>query len=101
MNSHERNFLRKRAHELKPVVMVGKSGHDERVNAALREALAVHELVKVKFQDHLDECRSIAEELATATDSEVVTVLGHVATLFKQNPDPAKRIVHIPKEVRS
>jgi len=36
MNSHERNFLRKRAHELKPVVMVGKSGNDERVNAALR-----------------------------------------------------------------
>jgi RNA-binding protein len=97
MNSATRNFLRKRAHELKPVVMVGKQGGDDRVTLALNEALTAHELVKVKFQDFQDEIRPIADQLATSVGAEVVSVVGHVAIIFRQNDDEASRIIHIPK----
>ncbi|MHC1692161.1 MAG: ribosome assembly RNA-binding protein YhbY [Sphaerochaetaceae bacterium] len=99
MNSATRNFLRKRAHELKPVVMVGKNGNDERIVKALNEALHAHELVKIRFQDFEEDRREIAEELATSTQSEVVTIIGHVATLFRQNRLPEERLIHIPREM--
>lgn len=97
MNSATRNYLRKRAHELKPVVMVGKQGNDERIVRALDEALSSHELVKVRFQDFLDERRELADSLASAVKAEVVSVVGHVAIIFRQNKDHADRIIHIPK----
>lgn len=97
MNSAMRNFLRKRAHELKPIVMVGKQGADERVSQALDEALTSHELVKLRFQDFHDEQRPLAESLAAATGAELVNIVGHIALFFRQNEDKDKRIVHIPK----
>lgn len=97
MNSAERNFLRKRAHNLKPTVMVGKQGFDERVSRALDESLTSHELVKVRFQDFQDEIRPIAESLASSVGAQVVSIVGHVVILFRQNPDPADHIIHIPR----
>lgn len=99
MNSATRNFLRKRAHDLNPVVMVGKQGGDERVSRALDEALSAHELVKVRFQDFQDEIRPIVESLASSVGAEVVSVVGHVAIVFRQNPEPEDRLIHIPKTV--
>ncbi len=79
--------------------MVGKQGGDERVSHALDEALIAHELVKVRFQDHQDERRPIAEHLAASVGAEVVSVVGHVAILFRQNEDSEKQSIHIPKSV--
>jgi RNA-binding protein len=97
MDSTTRNFLRKRAHDLKPMVMVGRQGADERISHALDEALVSHELVKVRFQDYQDERRELAESLAASVGAEVVSIVGHVAIIFRQNEEKEKRIIHIPK----
>ncbi|MDD3823684.1 MAG: YhbY family RNA-binding protein [Sphaerochaetaceae bacterium] len=101
MNSATRNFLRKRAHEMKPIVMVGKQGGDDRVSRALDEALTSHELLKVRFQDFQDEIRPIAESLAEGVGAEIVSVVGHVVIMFRQNEKPEDRHIHIPKLVSS
>jgi RNA-binding protein len=98
MKSAKRKFLRQRAHDLKPVVMVGKNGKDERVAKALDEALHAHELVKLKFQDFHDEQREIAEALAEEVQGEVVSIVGHIATFFRQNKSHDERVIHIPRE---
>ena len=49
LSSSERNILRKEAHTLKPVIMVGKNGITPKLTAAVDAALADHELIKVKF----------------------------------------------------
>ena len=100
MNSAKRNILRKRAHSLKPVVMVGKQGVDERVVKASFEALLAHELIKVKFQDFHDEEDELALSLAQSTASELVAVIGHIAILFKQHDDPKKQLIHLPKHLK-
>jgi RNA-binding protein len=100
MDSATRNYLRKRAHELKPIVMVGKQGTDERIERALEEALNAHELVKVRFQNFLDERQELANALALAVKAEVVTVVGHIAIFFRQNENATDRLIHIPKTVR-
>jgi len=98
MNSKTRNFLRKRAHFLKPAVMVGKEGADSRIEKALDEALNKHELVKVRFQNFKEECRPIAEELSDKVKAQLVTVTGHVAIIFRQNEKQEERLIHIPKD---
>lgn len=99
MNSATRNFLRKRAHDLKPIVMVGKQGADERISQALDEALSAHELIKLRFQDFHDEQRQLAETLATGVGAQVVSIVGHVAIIFRQNEDKDKQLIHIPKTI--
>jgi RNA-binding protein len=96
MNSSVRSFLKAQAHSLKPVVMVGKSGLEERVIAAMDEALGSHELVKVKFQAFKDEIRPLAEELAVKTKSELVSIIGFIATMYRESED---HLIHIPKDL--
>ncbi|MDC7245424.1 MAG: YhbY family RNA-binding protein [Sphaerochaetaceae bacterium] len=96
MNSSTRNHLRKVAHSLSPIVMVGKNGINEKVTLALDEALASHELVKVRFQDYKDETKELAQQLCDSVKASLVGTVGHVAIIFRQNTDPKDRIVHIP-----
>ncbi len=100
MNSRTRNYLRSQAHDLRPVVMVGKAGVNESVVTALDEALTHHELVKVKFQDFKDEVRQKSEELAASTKSEVVAIIGFNAVFFRQDSKDPDRLIKIPADFR-
>jgi RNA-binding protein len=79
------------AHHLDPVVMIGKSGLTEGVVAATAKALKAHELIKVRFLEHKDEKETLSEQLATATECDMAGIIGHVAILYKEHPDPEKR----------
>jgi RNA-binding protein len=96
MNSSVRSFLKAKAQELKPVVMVGKGGVDQRIIQALDEALASHELVKVKFQAFKDEKRELSEELALKTESDLVTIIGFIATFYRPGD---QHIINIPRDL--
>lgn len=96
MDSKVRSYLRSQAQTLQSVVMIGKAGHSENIDRAMAEALDCHELVKVKFQCQKDQVRSISESLAETTGSELVSTTGFTAVFYKQNPDPAKRVIRIP-----
>lgn len=96
MNSSVRSFLRAHAHSLKPIVMVGKGGLSEAVVQALDEALTSHELVKVKFQAHKDEVRPIAESLAEQTKSDLVSIIGFIATFYRGSDE---HLIRIPLEL--
>jgi RNA-binding protein len=91
----QRRKLKSLAHELRPVVQIGKQGMSDQIIAATADALAAHELIKVKFLDYFDEQRALAEQLAHATASQLVFLIGHVAILYRRNPDPEQRKVHL------
>ncbi len=97
METYARNFLRKRAHNLSPIVFVGKQGSDERVIKALDEALANHELIKVKFVDYKSQRRELAADMAKKTSAELISVIGNIAILFREHEEPSERRYHIPK----
>ena len=48
VNDKQRRYLKGLAHPLKPVVMVGNAGLSEAVLAEIENALAYHELIKVR-----------------------------------------------------
>ncbi|MBP8251617.1 MAG: ribosome assembly RNA-binding protein YhbY [Herpetosiphon sp.] len=96
LNNNQRNYLRKLAHDLKPVVQVGKNGLNAAVLAAVEQALENHELIKVKFVEHKEERRELTEQLVNETNSGLVLLVGNVAILYRQSSDDDKRTIILP-----
>ena len=55
LNSKQRKFLEKEAHDLSPLVIVGGAGLTEGVIDMVDNSLFHHELIKVKFNEYKDE----------------------------------------------
>ncbi len=97
MKGKERAELRAEAHHLSPTVHVGQQGLTPTVIGSLDDALRTRELVKVKLGNKGDvKPKEVANSLALATNSAVVQVIGHTATLFRENPDLDKKRGDIP-----
>jgi RNA-binding protein len=86
LSEKQLRFLRGRAHSLKPIIQVGHKAINAGVIAETRRALSDHELIKLRIQAADRNSRdTLLTELVTATDSVLVTRIGHVAVLFKPN----------------
>lgn len=96
LSGFHRGFLRKRAQQLKPVVMLGQAGLTPALTNAIDEALKSHELVKLKFQDFKDEKREISEEIARVCSAQFIRLIGNILILFRQNPEK-KDGIRLPK----
>lgn len=95
LTSTELKKLRGLAHHLNPVVWIGQQGVTDALVKSTAEALLAHELIKVKFVDHKDECDVLAEDLATKTQSALAGVIGHIAILYKEQPEEGKRRIKV------
>jgi RNA-binding protein len=97
LKGKERAELRAEAHHLSPTVHVGQHGLTPSVIDSLDDALRTRELVKVKLGNKDDvKAKDVANSLALATNAAVVQVIGHTATLFRENPDMDRKRGDIP-----
>lgn len=88
LTGKQRRHLRALAHELKPIVQIGKDGLDDGLIAAIDRALLDHELVKVKVAEAAGLDRhDAADAIASKTQSEVAQVLGNIVLLYRAHPD--------------
>ena len=88
LTGKQRRHLRGLGHELKPIVQIGKHGIDDGVVAAVEQALADHELVKIKLGEAAGLDRHDADNaIARRTGSEVAQVLGNTLLLYRAHPD--------------
>ena len=53
LTSKQRAFLKKKAHELNPIVRIGKDGLQETVIDSILSAIDSRELIKVKWERFL------------------------------------------------
>lgn len=83
LSGAEKRRLKSRAQTLEAVVRVGQAGLSEPMVASMEEALARHELVKVRFVGLKEERRTLAPELAQKTSSLLVQTVGNVAVYFR------------------
>jgi RNA-binding protein len=97
LSSSQRSYLRSQAHHLEPVVLIGKHGITDGTIESIDRVLESRELIKIKFREFKDEKLSLSEEITELTNSQVVGVIGHTVIIFRQNPDPDKRQIHIPQ----
>lgn len=86
LQGFQRKALRSMAHDRKPMVLVGEAGITDAIVAALDEALLRHELVKVRLRQP-DDKRTMAQELATRSGSELCGLVGHTVILYRPHPE--------------
>lgn len=97
LTSVQRSYLTRCSHQLKPTVMVGQQGFTEGIVKATEEALALRELIKVKFISNKEIKKEISADLAEAVDASLVRVIGNIAILYKQAEKKDDRNYHLPK----
>ncbi|PKL24251.1 MAG: ribosome assembly RNA-binding protein YhbY [Spirochaetae bacterium HGW-Spirochaetae-3] len=95
LTSKQRAALSGLANDLNPVVFLGKAGAADGVYEALDKALTDHELVKLRFVDFKGERKELARALAEKAGADLVRVIGHVAIMYRQSPDPEKRSIKL------
>lgn len=87
----DRKQLRKMAHHLKPVVMIGQKGLTPAVLAAVEEGLAHHELIKVRFAGCGREERDrIITGVREQTGAALVQQIGFTLSLYRRNEEKPK-----------
>jgi len=88
LTGKQRRHLRALGHPLTPVAQIGKSGLTDAFVAAVDQALATHELVKLRLLPAAELDRhTAADELAARTGAEVAQVLGQTILLYRPDPD--------------
>lgn len=88
LTSKERAALRKASHGLPATVHIGKQGLTPPVLQSLDDALRTHEVVKIQLGKSADfDAKDAARELADATGSEIVQVIGKTVTLWREPVD--------------
>lgn len=96
LSSAQRRHLRSLAHHLDPVCYIGKNGLTDAVVQAVEAAFDAHELLKLKFNDCKDEKRELSSAIEQRTGSAIVGIIGNIAILYREHPDPEKRRIQLP-----
>lgn len=78
--------LKSRAQTLKATLKIGRAGLSDAFLQAVDDALAREQLIKVKFDELKDQRKVLAPRLAQQTRSRLVTLIGHVAVLYRRQP---------------
>ncbi len=89
LTSKQRAHLRKLAHHLKPVVLVGADGVTPAVLDSVLDAFNTRELLKIKLQESAPlDVREAADVIARSlSDVHAVQTIGRTAVLFRPDPD--------------
>lgn len=82
----QKHELRAKAHQLKPVVLIGGKGITKAVLKELAEAIDHHELIKVKVAGADKEGRvSATEYICNTLKCESIQNIGNIIVLYKKS----------------
>jgi RNA-binding protein len=88
LTEKQRKHLRSLGHALKPIVFISHVGASDAVAAETVRALTDHELIKIRVAGMERDARDAAlASLASRTGSELVSRIGHIAILYRANPE--------------
>jgi RNA-binding protein len=84
-NSQLRKF-KAAAQLLEPMLKIGKAGLSDGFVRSVEDALARHELVKIKFVEFKEQKKELAPLLAEKTSSHLIMRVGNVMVLHRPRP---------------
>jgi RNA-binding protein len=86
LTNKQKQFLKAKAHELKPVILLGGNGLTEGVVAEIEVALNFHELIKIKVPtEDREEKNLIMDAIVRETKADKVQVIGKTLVLFRHS----------------
>ncbi len=84
LKEFQHKSLRRRGHNLKPIVTVGTGGLTDGVLAELESALNHHELIKIKIRIGNRECHNaVLQEILEHSEAIIIQKIGNVALLYR------------------
>lgn len=88
ITSKQRSFLKSLAHDLDPIVYIGKAGVTENVVKEIDTCLEARELVKVKLQEGCTLApKDVANDLLEPLGAEFVQAIGRKFTLYRESKE--------------
>ncbi|MGM0593642.1 MAG: ribosome assembly RNA-binding protein YhbY [Pseudomonadota bacterium] len=89
----QKRHLRRLAHKLKPVIIIGNAGFSEGVANELETTLEHHELIKVRVNAaDREERNALIETICGTAACELVQRIGHIAILYRAAKEPTIRL---------
>ncbi len=94
LSEKQKKYLRRLAHPMNPVVMLGNAGLTDNIVKEADRALHDHELIKVSARVGDRDARDAAlETLAQRTSSELVQRIGNMGVLYRRSTELAKIVI--------
>lgn len=88
LTSKQRKFLRAKAHDLKPVVIIGAAGLTDNIHNEIDIALEHHELIKVRINSaDKDSQKKLVNSICVKSRGIAVQTIGHILVLFRKIKD--------------
>lgn len=86
LTGKQRSYLRSLANNLQPIFQVGKGGINDNMVKQFSDALEARELIKATVLKNADcDTKTVCEELAELTNSNVVQVIGSKFVLYRKS----------------
>lgn len=80
--------LKRKAHSLKPIILIGDKGLTENVHAEIDRGLKDHELIKIKMHvKERDEKKTMRDEIIATHSAQLIQQIGHVIVIYRKNDD--------------
>jgi RNA-binding protein len=94
LSEKQKKHLRRLAHPMSPIVMLGNAGLTPGVVQELDRALNDHELVKVSARVGDRTARDAAlDDMATQTSSQIVQRIGNVGVFYRRSKTLPKILI--------
>ncbi|ARD40176.1 ribosome assembly RNA-binding protein YhbY [Edwardsiella ictaluri] len=95
LTNKQKQHLKSLAHSLKPVVQLGANGLTEGVLAEIEQALAHHELIKVRIAAEERETKTlIANAIVRETGAYNVQLIGNILVIYRPSEE---RKISVPR----
>ncbi len=82
MNSERKKLLKSKAHDLKPVVIIGQSGLTKSVLKEIEVTLETHELIKIKIRAEKESRLQIRDQIIAETKAELIQTIGQIIVIY-------------------
>jgi RNA-binding protein len=96
MKGKQKRYLRSLAMTEQPIFQIGKGGVNDNLIIQLKDAMEARELIKIRVLNNCEyTARQLGPELAAATDSELVQIIGHNIVLYRRSTK--KPMIELPE----
>lgn len=86
MNKEQLLTLRKQAHHLKPVILIGQKGLTDAVINEIELALVAHECIKIKIGGvEKPERQEMINQILTRVSAHLIDKIGHILVIYRKN----------------
>ena len=97
LSERQKKFLRRQAHNLKPVISMGDKGITDALVKELSGTLEHHELIKIKVRTGDRDSRDEAiQQIVESSGAILISRVGNIATLYRPRKKDPKIVLPKP-----